>query len=459
MEVSPGMNEHCDILIVGAGTAGSYFGWQMARGGHSVVVVERSERSEVGKRLDVFHIDSVKFDEFGVPPPDPESPEFCVILEEGTSYSPEGKYPKTVRYPFHVMRLPLFLQRMFTLAESAGVRFEFSTAFSELVHEDGKIRGAVVESGGQERTIRAGLVVDASGINAVVRTSLPSDYGVENFKTGPDEKFYVVLRYITWTDSSRPRTVNSEGWTFYKSWVAPSFHEHGAIIGIGATGSYDHAEEVFKEFSARITLPPHQVDRIERGVTPYRRPPYSVVGDGLLCLGDSACLTKPFSGEGVTSGWTLCKIAAEVVHHALQRGDELTADALWPINVQYFRDQGAKFAGILATVPSAANVTAEENSYLFRKDVIFSEQDMTDMNRDLEMHLTTGKILRIFGVIALGLLTGSYSFASLKALLSSVRISGRIRAHYESFPESRSDFPAWVASAEGLWSEANPRMS
>jgi len=453
------MNRECDILIVGAGTAGSYFGWQMAKRGYSVVIAERNERQSVGKRLDVFHIDSVKFDEFEVPPPELDAPEFCVILETGISYSPEGKHPKAVKYPFHVMRLPLFLQRLFTLAESEGVEFEFSTEFSTLLYEDGRVSGAVVKRGGEEQAIRAKLVVDASGINAVVRTTLPRDYGVENFKTAPDEKFYVVLRYITWSDPDRPRTVDSEGWTFYKAWVAPSYHERGAIIGIGATGSYDHAEEVFREFTAAITLPPHQVDKIERGVTPYRRPPYSVVGDGFLCLGDSACLTKPFSGEGVTSAWTLCKIAVDVVEQALREGEDIRADSLWPINVRYFRDQGAKFAGILATVPSAANVTKGENSYLFEKDVIFSEDDLTEMNRDSEMHLTTRKILRIVGVIVLGLLSGNYSFASLKALLRSVRMSGRLRGHYENFPADRSDFAAWADTAEDLWRQANARMS
>jgi len=453
------MNEHCDILIVGAGTAGVYFGWQMAKRGHSVVIVERSERAEVGKRLDVFHIDSVKFDEFGVPPPEEDSPEFCVILEESTKYSPEGKYPKVVRYPFHVMRLPLFLQRLFTLAESEGVRFEFSTAFSRLVHEEGRIVGAVVKRGDEEQTVRARLVVDASGIAAVVRTALPPDYGVETFAVAPDEKFYVVLRYVTWLDPHRPRTVNSEGWMFYKAWVAPSFHERGAIIGIGATGSYDRAEQAFEELTAAIALPPHQVDRIERGVTPYRRPPYSVVGDGFLCLGDGACLTKPFSGEGVTSGWTLCKIACDVAHQALQQDGCLTAESLWPINVRYFRGQGAKFAGILATIPPAANATRQENSYLFEKDVVFSEEELTDMNRDFEMRLTTRKIVKIFSVIAVGLLTGRYSFASLKALLKSVRISGRIRAHYEDFPENRSDFASWVDTAEDLWRQADAKMS
>jgi FADH2-dependent halogenase/halogenation protein CepH len=453
------MDRDCDILIVGAGTAGSYFGWQMAKRGHSVVIVERSERQSVGKRLDVFHIDSVKFEEFGVPPPEKDAPEFCVILEEGISYSPEGKYPKAVRYPFHVMRLPLFLQRLFTLAESDGVQYEFSTEFSELLYRDGRVDGAVVKRGAEEQAIRARLVVDASGINAVVRTTLPPDYGVENFKTAPDEKFYVVLRYITWLDPDRPRTVDSEGWTFYKAWVAPSYHERGAIIGIGATGSFEHAEETFREFSEVITIPPHQVDKIERGVTPYRRPPYSVVGDGFLCLGDSACLTKPFSGEGVTSAWTLCKIAVDVVDRALQGDEGLTSDALWPINVRYFRDQGAKFAGILATVPSAANVTRRENSYLFEKDVIFSEGDLTEMNRDLEMHLTPRKILRIVGVIVLGLMSGNYSFASLKALLRSVRMSGKIRSHYEKFPSERAEFASWANAAEDLWRRANAKMS
>jgi digeranylgeranylglycerophospholipid reductase len=453
------MGEHCDILIVGAGTAGTYFGWQMAKRGHSVVIVERNERRRVGKRLDVFHVDSVKFAEFDIPPPEEGSPEFCVILEKGISYSPEGKHPKTVRYPFHVMRHPFFLQRMFALAEAEGVRLEFSTPFSRLLHEDGRIRGAVVERGDGEETIRARVVVDASGINAVVRTALPPDFGVENFEIAPDEKFYVVLRYVTWLDPQQPRTIDSEGWTFYKAWVAPSFHEHGAIIGIGATGSYGRAEEVFEDFTGTISLPPYRVDKIERGVTPYRRPPFSVVGDGFLCLGDSACLTKPFSGEGVTSGWTLCKIAAEVVHEALQEDDCLAADSLWPINVRYFRGQGAKFAGILAMVPSAANATKRENAYLFEKNVVFSEEDLTDMNRDFEMHLSTPKILRIFGVITLGLLTGDYSFASLKALLRSLQISGRLRRHYEDFPESRSDFPSWVATAVRLWSQADPKMS
>jgi flavin-dependent dehydrogenase len=452
------MEAPCDVLIVGAGTAGTYFGWQMAKKGHSVVIVERHERDRVGRRLDVFHVDSNKFAEFDIPVPEPDAPDFCLVMERSTHYSAEGRYPKVVEYPFHVMRLTPFLQRLFALAEAEGVDFRFSTDFAELTHEDGRISGAKVKKGEEVSEIKARLVVDASGIGAVVRTSLPTGYGVETFRVGEDEKFYVVLRYITWLDPNQPRTTALEGWTFYKTWVAPSYHERGGLIGVGATGSYQRAEEVLDEFLQAIRLPPHKVDKIERGVTPYRRPPYSLVGDGFICMGDSACLTKPFSGEGVTAAWTLCKIAVHVADAALKSRTYVTAQALWEINTRYFRDQGAKFAGILSTVPSAANATRKENSYLFRKDVLFSEEDFTDMNRDFEIHMTPGKMLKIFLTIIMGLLTGSYSSASLRALLKSVTVSGKIRSHYEDYPENPAALRDWAHKADHLWQRSGASM-
>jgi electron-transferring-flavoprotein dehydrogenase len=240
--------------------------------------------------------------------------------------------------------------------------------------------------------------------------------------------------------------------------VAPSHDEKGALIGVGATGSYDRAEASLADFLDAIELPPYEIDKIEKGVTPYRRPPYSLVGDGFTCMGDSACLTKPFSGEGITSAWTLCKIAVDVVDEALRSEEYLSAQALWQINVRYFRDQGAKFAGILATVPAAANATREENSYLFRKDVIFSEEDLSDMNRDFEVHMTAGKTVKILSSVITGLLTGNYSYASFKALLRSVLVSGRIRNHYEHYPEDPRAFRDWVEKADQLWQKAGAGM-
>ena len=48
--------------------------------------------------------------------------------------------------------------------------------------------------------------------------------------------------------------------------------------------------------------------------------------------------------------------------------------------------------------------------------------------------------------------------ASFKALLKSVVASGRIRSHYENYPEDPSSFKDWVEKADHLWRQAGTRM-
>jgi flavin-dependent dehydrogenase len=51
----------------------------------------------------------------------------------------------------------------------------------------------------------------------------------------------------------------------------------------------------------QVKLPAAKLDKIEKGFTPYHRAPYSLVTDGFICMGDAACMTKPYSGEGITA--------------------------------------------------------------------------------------------------------------------------------------------------------------
>ena len=115
------MLKTCDVLIVGAATTGIYFGWLMAKKGHSVLVVDKEEREQVGQRLEVIHLDKETFEELDIPPPT-EAPELI------------GSWKG-----IWVSRLPLFFQRMYKILEDDGVQFEFSCNFKELIFENGQV--------------------------------------------------------------------------------------------------------------------------------------------------------------------------------------------------------------------------------------------------------------------------------------------------------------------------------
>ncbi|MHA1784943.1 MAG: NAD(P)/FAD-dependent oxidoreductase [Candidatus Helarchaeota archaeon] len=445
------MVDMSDVLIVGAGTAGIYFGSLMAKKSHSVTIIERDPREKIGERLEIFHIDSIRFEQFGIHPPNEGTRELISIWEEGKAHSPDGTMSKTIKYGFHVMRFPEFIQRMITLAELDGVKFIFKCKFIDVLFENGKMTGVIAEKGGKKIKLRARIIIDASGTSAVVRTNLPPEHGVETFKLGQDDVLYVVLRYIRWKNVNDPHPTGLNLWPLQKVFCNPSHDPNGAILGIGQPKSFDTSEIVLKEFLESSNFPPFEVDKIERGITPYRRPPYSLVGDSFICIGDSACITKPFSGEGVTASWTLCKIAAEVANEALKNDGYITRDLLWEINVQYFRDQGAKFAENFAQLPGAANITANEMNYLFRKDIIFGEKELVELNRDFEMKLSKGKTLKIFGNMLWGLLSRNFSRKNLFGLIGSLGIAGKIRKHYEKFPEDITQFDTWVKKASKLW--------
>jgi flavin-dependent dehydrogenase len=60
--------EKCDVLVVGAGTAGTYLSWLLAKKGYFVITIEKDEREKVGKRLDVIHFETDRIEKAGIPP-------------------------------------------------------------------------------------------------------------------------------------------------------------------------------------------------------------------------------------------------------------------------------------------------------------------------------------------------------------------------------------------------------
>lgn len=444
------MNSY-DVVVVGAATSGSFLARKLAEQGHSVLVIDKLTQETLGKRLDIFHVAKFEFAKHGLPLPKEGDPEWAFEFEDNVTLSPENKYPKCTKNRIVGMHMDKYIALLNRWAEEKGAKFLYGASFLDFVYgEDGKICGLTYEQDGATVEVACKVVADCSGISGVARRKLKDGSRVENFEVSDKDLFYVVLRYVKF-NSPDDYLKHGRGWPFYKTWEAPQTDPTGAIYGVGACLSYDFAEKIYAQFEQKIKLPEFTLERIERGTTPYRRPPYSFVTDGFVASGDAACLTKPNNGEGVTSAMVQLQIVAEVLDKALKAGD-CSEKALWDINTRYNEGQGGEFSFTRAVLVSAVSAGAKDFEYFFAKDIIFSEKFLQGTDNG-ELVLSLGDILSMVGNILGGVLTRKLQFSSVKKLVRGLLLGIKLQNHYKAFPkyENVQDYDEWVETANGLW--------
>lgn len=433
-----------DVLVVGACTAGLYFAKRMAQQGYKVLVVEKCKAQECAKRLKVFHMDLGEMEKYDVPKPE-EGVDFIHSFPFSASRSALGKWEKYHEHTVYVMDLPAYVQRLMRWAKSYGVAFSFETEFIEPLMENGQVTGAIVEKNGEQQHIHSRLLADCSGVPAVVRTKLPDHNICENFALKDTDKFYVTVHYVSFIKPQKVHIRHTISWPYYKVWIAPREQKEGAILGVGANMSYEYGERCLKKFLENIRIPDYRIDFTQRGAVPYHRPPYSFVADGFVALGDSACLTKPNNGEGVTAAWYLVDIAAEEIGAAMQTDGIPTAEQMWGVNVRYQTTQGAAFAELLATMTGAVDCSREENDYEFKHNLIF-KNSLLNQKQDKAAE----KKALINGLLT-GVAKGKIRFRTLKKLLHYSSIASEIKHHYIAFPERIQGYEEWKKTADTFW--------
>lgn len=425
-----------DVVIVGACTAGTYFSGLLGKAGLKVLVIDRDTEENLCKRLDIIHFTRDSYKQFGVEESKPGDEDFVHNFDVNHTKSALDRYLKVEHPKVSVLHLPLFIKKLRKTALENGVEFRFGECFDHLIYNEKKqINGLVTKSG---LTIEARLVVDASGIGAAVRRCVNDPY-MENFETGPRDKFYVLLKYVEILDPN-VRIDHGTSWPYYKGWIAPQHNRNGAIIGVGANLSYDYARKCMAKFEEAIPLPSYKLQYEEAACTPYRRPPFSFVTDGFLVIGDAACLTKPMNGEGIPSAWVQCAPAAGVVIEAMKNGRYPTKELLWKVNTLYQRGEGAEYANLRATLIGAVDMSPEDNDYMFKESIIFKSDGEEDGN-------IVAKLLK-------GTIKGQFSFEALKSLMSASMKGMKLEKHYKNYPETPEGYPAWEQKALKLWEAA-----
>lgn len=434
------MNEY-DVVVIGGATTGSYFARKCAEKGLDVLIIEKENRENLSSDYDIFHMEAADLLRFGLPKPDGDS--YGFEFEDGTGYSAYGHYPKHSKTRTVGMHKRAYIQKLNDWAMNAGAEIIYGAAFTGFVFgENGRICGVTYSKDEKSESVSCRLAADCSGIPSVGRTVLPDLYGVENFKMTNRDVFFVILRYIEFKER-QPGFLHSDSWIFYKTWLAPSGNEADAILGVGASSGYDRAEKMLERFSKNVKLPEYTVLKTEKGLTPYRRPPYSFVADGFIVLGDAACLTRPFSGEGCASSMVQAEIAADTIAKVMSDGAYPTRETLWSINKRYIEAQGKSYAALLATLTGAVRHGAKANEFFFRHDIVLSKKKTSAMPESI----------RTAFFFAVGILSGQVKVSEVKSIFKGVKNAAKVSELYDRYPDTQDGFEAWTKEADALWNE------
>ncbi|WP_277540021.1 geranylgeranyl reductase family protein [Haloarcula laminariae] len=285
-----------DVVVVGAGPAGSRYARRAAERGRSVLVFEQGE---VGEPLACSGHVSTDIWEYT------EGARETLLQNEisGARFHTGG--PDSDAHPFYkdevisnvIDRVGLD-RHLAELAREAGADLrEHHTVVAVAEHRDHITVDARGPDGDVE-TYRAKLVAGCDGPKSRVRREL----GLPE----PDELLHGVLGFDETPDHQEFVDVHLTVPTFF-AWRIPR-GEAGVEYGL-AVPPGDDARQRFEAFCAGYDA---DVSRRCSGLIPIG-PPKRVTGSRSFLVGDAAAQTKPFTGGGILYGMTAADHAAREI--------------------------------------------------------------------------------------------------------------------------------------------------
>lgn len=332
------MNSNPDVLIIGAGPAGSAAATLLAGQGHRVLVIEREKfpRYHIGESLIPFTYGPLE--RLGLIPRMKAShnqKKYSVVF-----VSPNGKASQpfyffnrydreTVAQTWQVLRSEFDLMLMQHAREHGATVLE-ETSVTSLIKEDGRVVGVrVQDKSGQALEFRAPITLDCSGKEsfAAVRegwrmrdpylnkVAVWTYYKGSKREPGIDEG-QTTVAYVP-----------DKGWF----WHIPQ-HDDMVSVGIVAEGKYltrggvkDPKAIFHREVEENLWIKDHLSVGHSTGdyyiTAEYSHHSRHCGTEGLLLVGDAFCFLDPVFSSGLMLALKSGVLAADLVHEAILARD------------------------------------------------------------------------------------------------------------------------------------------
>ncbi|MFX0114478.1 MAG: geranylgeranyl reductase family protein [Candidatus Hodarchaeota archaeon] len=457
------MTKYFDVIVVGAQTGGSSAGLSLAKNGLKVGLLDSKKYDRIGNKVcgdatAAHHFERAK-KEFGIPIEPPHGDEVRQKIEGFDFIAPnrENKLRLQLLGGFIIDRFA-FVRRLFQLAEDAGCDVMSSSHVRKPIIENDHVVGVEVRRDGNISTLRAKIVVDASGINAVIRRGLDPKKTFMEQKTEAKDVGYCYreirdLKHEIDEPGIMRLVFDQELCPRGYYWAFPAgSHKVNAGLGVEVTGSQPSAKQQFVERILKGNKKYSGVDFRESilvhgggGRVPLRRPIDSLVWNGLCLVGDAGCTVKPTDGGGIGLSVIAAAMASQPITEAIESDNVSIWGPLWNYNVVLMRDIGAVNAPLALIKNMIVQASNAEINEVFKKGVLTAD-DILAMN--------DGEGLHKFGMFERlkRLVKGRKVLGFMNRLRSAYKEYQKAEILYKSYPDNFNDFSDWRRKILQLYS-------
>ncbi len=322
-----------DVIIVGAGAAGSYIAYELASLGHAVAVFEEKSAS----RLNVCCTGIISTECFQSL--DLGTDGILTKVNSAKFFSPSGRYLRvqTENVQAYVVNRLLLDKAIASKAQSQGAQYFFSSPVIDIIPGKDSIQAETLCFGARE-IFSARAVVLANGF----RPKLPRKLGlgkIKSFLVGAQaeiEAENVDELEVYFGQKIAPGLF---------AWLVPTrvgTSTNKAYVGLLATSQAKlHLQKFLNNPFCQGRITSREVE-IEQKAIPVGTLARSY-GDRVLVIGDAAGQVKPTTGGGIYFGHLGARIAAEVLDEALS-SDNLTAGQLSRYQKQWKAKMGKELS-------------------------------------------------------------------------------------------------------------------